>query len=143
MERKFKVMGIYVGLFFFAVILLVLVTSFSNTELNPSYDAETEDEYQVTFNHTIQQSVNSLTEMNEELMSQVDELEKKVEEKEKTISEYEKKNSSDKTALENAARYYIADDNNSAAAELDKINIENLDKEDLDLYNQLNNKLNR
>ena len=140
MDRKFKMMGVYIGLLFFAVILLVLVTSFSNTELNPSYDAA-DDEYQVTFNRTMEQSVNSLTENNEKLMAQVKELEKNISEKDALISEYEKQNSEDLALLNNAMRFYISGDTSSSSAELEKINAEKLSEQDLGIYNQLKNKL--
>ena len=140
MDRKFKMMGVYIGLLFFAVILLVLVTSFSNTELNPSYDAA-DDEYQVTFNRTMEQSVNSLTENNEKLMAQVKELEKQISEKDALISQYEKQNSTDSVSLGNAVSFYISGDTSSSSSELEKVNPENLGEEDAKLYNQLKNKL--
>ena len=140
MDRKFKMMGVYIGLLFFAVILLVLVTSFSNTELNPSYDAA-DDEYQVMFNRTMEQSVNSLTENNEKLMAQVKELEKQISEKDALISQYEKQNSADSVSLGNAVSFYISGDTSSSSSELEKVNPENLSEEDAKLYNQLKNKL--
>lgn len=44
MERKFKIMGVYLGLLFFISILLILITSFSNSKFEPSY--EMNGEYQ-------------------------------------------------------------------------------------------------
>ena len=37
MDRKFRIMGIYIGLLFFVSILLILITSFSNNKMDPSY----------------------------------------------------------------------------------------------------------
>ncbi len=140
MDRKFKMMGVYIGLLFFAVILLVLVTSFSNTELNPSYDAA-DSEYQVMFNRTMEQSVNTLTENNEKLMAQVKELEKQISEKDALILQYEKQNSADSVLLGKAVSFYISGDTSSSFSEIEKINPENLGEEDAKLYNQLKNKL--
>ena len=36
MDRKMKIMGIYIGLLFFISILLILITSFSYSKIDPS-----------------------------------------------------------------------------------------------------------
>lgn len=143
MDRKFKVMGFYIGIMFFVVILLILVTSFSNTELDPSYDVENEkSEYQVTFNRTMEQSVNSLTESNEKLNDRVKELTEQIEEKNKIIADYESKNNESIRNLQEAIKLYIMDDDESAREKLSQVNPEEIGEENLDVYNQLSQKLN-
>lgn len=91
MERNFKKMWIYICLLFVAVVLLILVTSFSNRALDPSYEVHNEQSmYQVNFNKTMQDSIATLTEVNKRLTEQIKSLEKEVEQKDKIIAEYEK-----------------------------------------------------
>lgn len=137
MDRKFKIIGIYLGLLFFVVILLVLVTSFSNTEFDPSYDVE-DNEYQVTFDRTMEESVNSLTDNNEKLRGEVTELNKKLAEKELEISKY---NSVEVKNLLNAAKFFLNGDEDSAKIRIDGLNESMLPEEYKELYTILIKKL--
>lgn len=137
MDRKFKIIGIYLGLLFFVVILLVLVTSFSNTELDPSYDVE-DNEYQVTFDRTMEESVNSLTDNNEKLRGEVADLNKKISEKEQEISKY---NSKDAKSLLNAVKLYLNGDEESAKKCADGLNEAALPEEYKEIYATLIEKL--
>lgn len=136
MDRKFRVMGIYIGMLFCVAILLILVTSFSNTKLDPSYEIENEQsDYQVTFNRTMADSVSQLTETNEKLSERVKELTKELEEKNKIISEYENNN------INEAMKQYILGNISGAKETFEKIVPEKLTEKDLELYNQLSLKL--
>lgn len=136
MDRKFRVMGIYIGMLFCVAILLILVTSFSNTKLDPSYEIENEQsDYQVTFNRTMADSVSQLTETNEKLSERVKELTKELEEKNQIISEYENNN------INEAMKQYILGNISGAKEAFEKIVPEKLTEKDLELYNQLSLKL--
>ena len=136
MDRKFRVMGIYIGMLFCVAILLILVTSFSNTKLDPSYEIENEQsDYQVTFNRTMADSVSQLTETNEKLSERVKELTKELEEKNQIISEYEDNN------INEAMKQYILGNISGAKEAFEKIVPEKLTEKDLELYNQLSLKL--
>lgn len=135
MDRKFRAISLYIGMMFFAVVLLILVTSFSNTDLNPSYDIEKEQsEYQVTFNRTMEESVNSLTESNEKLNEQVKKLSAQIEEKDKKLSKY---SSEDMKNLLEAINLYFDKNKDEAREKLSLINPENLEEEYIELYNKL------
>lgn len=139
MDRKFKAMSLYIGMMFFAVILLILVTSFSNTDLTPSYDVEKEQsEYQVTFNRTMEESVNSLTESNEKLNEQVKKLSAEIEEKK---SELEKYRSEDVNNLLSSVNLYLEGNKDGAREKFSLVNLENLEGEYIELYNKLNSNL--
>lgn len=136
MDRKFRVMGIYIGMLFCVAILLILVTSFSNTKLDPSYEIENEQsDYQVTFNRTMADSVSQLTETNEKLSERVKELIKELEEKNQIIAEYENNN------INEAMKQYILGNISGAKEAFEKIVPEKLTEKDLELYNQLSLKL--
>ena len=136
MDRKFRVMGIYIGMLFCVAILLILVTSFSNTKLDPSYEIENkQSDYQVTFNRTMADSVSQLTETNEKLSERVKELTKELEEKNQIISEYEYNN------INEAMKQYILGNISGAKEAFEKIVPEKLTDKDLELYNQLSLKL--
>ena len=120
---------------FFAVILLILVTSFSNTDLNPSYDIEKEQsEYQVTFNRTMEESVNSLTESNEKLNEQVKKLTAEIDEKNNRLSKYQ---SDDVNNLLGAVNLYLSENTDGAREKFSLVNKENLEGEYIELYNKL------
>ena len=136
MDRKFRVMGIYIGMLFWVAILLILVTSFSNTKLDPSYEIENEQsDYQVTFNRTMADSVSQLTETNEKLSERVKELTKELEEKNQIIAEYENNN------INEAMKQYILGNISGAKEAFEKIVTEKLKEKELELYNQLSLKL--
>ena len=136
MDRKFRVMGIYIGMLFCVAILLILVTSFSNTKLDPSYEIENEQsDYQITFNRTMADSVSQLTETNEKLSERVKELTKELEEKNQIIAEYENNN------INEAMKQYILGNISGAKEAFEKIVPEKLTEKDLELYNQLSLKL--
>ena len=135
MDRKFRAMSLYIGMMFFAVILLILVTSFSNTDLNPSYDIEKEQsEYQVTFNRTMEESVNSLTESNEKLNEQVKKLTAEIDEKNNRLSKYQ---SDDVNNLLGAVNLYLSENTDGAREKFSLVNKENLEGEYIELYNKL------
>lgn len=136
MDRKFRVMGIYIGMLFCVAVLLILVTSFSNTKLDPSYEIENEQsDYQVTFNRTMADSVSQLTQTNEKLSERVKELTKELEEKNQIIAEYENNN------INEAMKQYILGNISGAKEAFEKIVPEKLTEKNLELYNQLSLKL--
>lgn len=116
MERKFKIMGIYVGLLFFVSILLIMITSLTNTKIDPSYDVDNVDnQQQISFNKDMEQNVNILTENNRLLKEKNIELNQQVDEKNKLLNEIK--------------------------TEIEKINRENLSPENQGVYDNLLNKL--
>lgn len=143
MDRKLRVMGIYIGLLFFVSILLILVTSFSNNKMEPSYDVETEQQQnQISFDRTMEQSVNTLTENNRILHERVEDLNFQLDEKDKLIEEYKSLYNEDVLKLQNAMKLYINDWLEESKNILSTINIENLNEEEVQVYNNLVNKLN-
>ena len=142
MERKLKIMGLYIGILFFVAILLILVTSFSNSKINPSYDVEeSENQYQVSFNKTMEENVNSLTENNRILNEKNIELNKQLEEKDNIIKTYEEKYNDDVINLQKAMSLYINNNVEEAKTTFELINRENLDLENETVYDNLLNKL--
>ena len=138
MERKLKIMGIYTGLLFFVSVLLILVTSFSNNKMDPSYDVETEQEKnQIVFDRTMEQSVNILTENNRILTEKVEELKKQLSEKEKIISEYENKYNQDVSNLYKSLSLYTMDKKSEAKKIFEGINRENLMEAEKEIYDIL------
>ena len=105
MNRKIKIMGIYIMLLFFVSILLILITSFTNTKFEPSYNIEqTEENYNTSF----EQKVNNITEYNMILMKENMELKKQLEEKTETIKEYKQKFSEIKNIAEKIDRQKLS-----------------------------------
>lgn len=143
MDRKFKVIGIYIGLLVVVSILLILVTSFSNSKMDPSYQVENEEKLNsVSFDSTLEQNVNTLTENNRILNEKVKELNLQLEEKEKIIEEYKNVYNEDSFNLQKAIKYYIIDEFEEAKINLELVKSENLNDEDNRVYNNLVNKLN-
>lgn len=143
MDRKFKVIGIYIGLMVVVSILLILVTSFSNSKMDPSYQVENEEKLNsVSFDSTLEQNVNTLTENNRILNEKVKELNLQLEEKEKIIEEYKNVYNEDSFNLQKAIKYYIIDEIEEAKINLELVKSENLNEEDNRVYNNLVKKLN-
>ncbi len=142
MDRKFKVMGIYLGLLFFVSILLILVTSFSNNKMVPSYDVESEKQNQIYFEKTMEQSVIALTENNRVLREKVGELNSQLEEKNKLIEKYNNLYNDDVLKLQKAMSFYINGNLNELKNIIYTINILNLNEDYCQTYNTLIEKLN-
>lgn len=143
MDRKFRIMGIYIGLLFFVSILLILITSFSNNKMDPSYQIENNQKQNpISFERTMEQSVNTLTENNRILNERVEELKLQLEEKDKIIQEYNNMYNEDSLNLQKAIKCYINDELEETKINLDLVKIENLNEEDIQVYNNLVNKLN-
>ena len=142
MNRKYKIMGIYGGLLFFVSILLILITSFTNTKFNPSYEVENvEEEYAVSFNKNMEENVTSITEHSRLLTERNIELSKQLEEKSKMIESYEKKYNKDYLNLYQAMILFVDGNRSEAKNMLEKIDIEQLSPEDKTVYDKLLNKL--
>lgn len=149
MERKLKIMGIYISLLFFVSILLILITSLSNNKIEPAYEVE-EKEIQQTagLNSTMQDSVSRLTETNQNLNNKVKEQNDKIEslenllsEKDAVINDYKNKYNSDTENLYKALSLYINDNDAEAETIVNEINRENLNPENQTVYDNLLNKL--
>lgn len=147
MDRKFKIMGIYIGLLFFVCILLILITSFSYTKIEPSY--EVEETGKSKFDITMEQSVTKLTETNQKLNEKVSSLndkvyalEKSLYEKDDIIKKYESKYNADYINLEKSIALYLEGNNSEAKKILESINRDNLNQEIIPIYDNLLNKLN-
>lgn len=149
MERKFKIMGIYLGMLFFVSILLILITSLSNRNFEPAYvTGETEEKQAGNFNLTMQESVTALTEENQNLNNKVQEqdkkileLEKKISENEKIIEEYHQKYNENAEKLYEVLILYANDDIKEAKEIFNMINRENLNIENQEIYDNILNKL--
>ena len=143
MDRKLKIMGIYLWLLFFVSILLILVTSFSNSKMAPSYEAVSEQmQNKKSFDTTMEESVNVLTENNLILFEKVEKLNSILEEKEKIIEEYKTTYNEDVLKLQKAMSLYINDSLKESKTTLDSVIKENLNEENLQTYNNLIKKLN-
>jgi len=143
MDRKLKVMGIYVWLLFFISILLILVTSFSNSKMDPSYEVVSEQmQNKKSFDTTMEESVNVLTENNLILTKKVEELNLLLKEKEILVENYKTTYNEDVLNLKKAMSLYVNDSLDESTKILDLIKTENLNQEDLQTYNNLKNKLN-
>lgn len=149
MERKLKIMGIYISLLFFVSILLILITSLSNNKMDPTYQVEeTTVQQPVGFNATMQDSVSKLTETNQKLndkvkeqSNKITELENSLSEKDNTINNYKNKYNEDTENLIKALNLYIGDNEEDAETILEKVNRENLNPEYQTVYDNLLNKL--
>lgn len=146
MDRKIKIMGIYIGLLFFVSILLILITSFSNTKIDPSY--EVEENEKLSLDITMEQSVTKLTETNQKLNDKVsglneeiNRLEKELYEKNDIIKEYEKKYNEDYINFEKAIAFYISGNINETKKTMELVNRDNLDQNTVLVYDNLLNKL--
>ena len=142
MERKLKIMGIYTGLLFFVSVLLILVTSFSNNKMDPSYDVESEQQNQIKFDTTMEQSVNMITENNRLLNETVEDLKKQLNEKETIISEYSSLYNDDMKNLYKTMSLYTLGEKSEAKQVFEKINPENLMESEKQVYDVLSKKLN-
>lgn len=149
MERKLKIMGIYISLLFFVSILLILITSLSNNKMDPTYQVEETAVHQsVGFNATMQDSVSKLTEINQKLndkvkeqSSKITELENLLSEKDNTINNYKNKYNEDTENLIKALTLYIDDNKEDAKTILETVNKENLNAEYQTVYDNLLDKL--
>lgn len=142
MDRKMKIMGIYIGLLFFISILLILITSFSYSKIDPSYEVEESNQLDVT----LQQSVTKLTETNQilndkvlELNEKIDNLEKDLETKDSIIKKYENE---DYKNLKKTALLFIEKNYEEMKIVFESINRENLDEENQKIYDFILSKLN-
>lgn len=142
MDRKMKIMGIYIGLLFFISILLILITSFSYSKIDPSYEVEESNQLDVT----LQQSVTKLTETNQilndkvlELNEKIDNLEKDLETKDSIIKKYENE---DYKNLKKTALLFIEKKYEEMKIVFESINRENLDEENQKIYDFILSKLN-
>lgn len=149
MERKFKIMGIYLGMLFFVSILLILITSLSNSKFNPTYPVdEISAKQSVSFDATMQDSVSKLTETNQKLNDKVKEqndkimaLENSLSEKDAVINEYQNKYNADTEKLYMALSLYVSDNEQEAQTALETVVRENLSPENQTVYDNLLNKL--
>ncbi len=142
MERKFKIMGVYVGLLFFVSILLIMITSLSNDKINPVYMAEEfEKEETVDFSVTLQESVSDLTAKNEKLMSTVEEQNKKIENLEKFVEDYQNSYNEDTVIFMESLKLYAKDKFNEARDLLKTVNAENLTEENRNVFENMIEKL--
>lgn len=149
MERKFKIIGLYLGMLFFISILLILITSLSNRKFSPTYSGiENLEQQSVSFDSTYQESVTKLTQNNESLNNivkeqnvKISELEKELIEKDKIIKEYETKFNSDAENLYKALSSYLNDNKEETKIIVKSINRENMNPENQTVYDNLLNKL--
>ena len=149
MERKFKIMGMYLGMLFFVSIILILITSLSNSKFKPAYSAEEiSNQKNSGFNSTMQESVTSLTQTNQNLNNKVKEqnekigeLERIIYEKDELINDYKKIYNEDTENLYMALKFYASNDIEKLRNTAEIINRDNLNPENQAVYDNLLNKL--
>lgn len=142
MERKLKIMGIYTGMLFFVSVLLILVTSFSNSKMDPSYDVEAEKQKQINFDATLEQSVNVLTENNRVLNETVEDLKKQLNEKDNIIYEYSSVYNEDMKNLYKTMSLYTLGEKEEAKKVFQTVNKENILEYEKPVYDVLSKNLN-
>ncbi len=150
MDRKIKIIGMYIGLLFFISILLILITSLSNDKFEPLYSLEETTESENSgLNSTMMDSVSSLTEMNKTLNEKIIEYQNKVENLEKEISSnqvvienYEKNYNEDTRNFYKALKLYVQNDIQEAKEIVLTTDRELLSEEDKEVYDFLINELN-
>lgn len=135
MDRKLKIMGVYIGLLFFVSILLILITSFSYSEIDPSYEIEENKQHDTT----LQQSVTKLTETNQSLSDKVLELNEKINLLEEELSFYK---GEDFEKLKNIVFLIIDKNYKDAKTLIGTVNVEILNDEAKKIYNYLLEELN-
>lgn len=135
MDRKLKIMGVYIGLLFFVSILLILITSFSYSEIDPSYEIEENKQHDTT----LQQSVTKLTETNQSLSDKVLELNEKINFLEEELSFYK---GEDFEKLKNIVFLIIDKNYKDAKTLIGTVNVEKLNDEAKKIYNYLLEELN-
>ena len=150
MERKIKVIKIYVGLLFFVSILTILITSLSNSKFDPAYSAEQGMMINSPgLNSTVEDSVSSITETNKNLSnkiseyeSKVSELEKQLEEKNTSLKEYETKYNENTIKFYSALKFYVQGNKTETMKIFETINRELLSEDDKSVYDELIKELN-
>lgn len=141
MDRKLKIMGVYVGLLFFVSILLILITSFSYTKIDPSYEVEESRQPNATLNESVTKLTETNQKLNEkvlELNGKISDLEKKLNEKDEIIKKYENE---DFKKLKKVALLFIDEEYDEMKNVFESINKENLDEESLKIYNYILEKI--
>lgn len=113
MERKIKIIGLYIGLLFFISILLILITSLSNDKIVSRYP-ETQPVVATPVGLNTTMTDNNLKVLNNE----------------STL------------ILDKALKFYVLENKESAKECINKINREELSEEDKQIYDILINKLN-
>ena len=113
MERKIKIIGLYIGLLFFISILLILITSLSNDKIVSRY-LETQPAVATPVGLNTTMTDNNLKVLNNE----------------STL------------ILDKALKFYVLENKESAKECINKINREELSEEDKQIYDILINKLN-
>ena len=150
MDRKIKIIGMYIGLLFFISILLILITSLSNDKFEPLYSLEETIESEKSgLDSTMMDSVSSLTEMNKTLNEKIIEYQNKVENLEKEISSnkvvienYEKNYNEETLCFYKALKLYVQKDIQEAKEIVLTIDRELLNEADKEAYDFLINELN-
>ena len=150
MDRKIKIIGMYIGLLFFISILLILITSLSNDKFEPLYSLEETIESEKSgLDSTMMDSVSSLTEMNKTLNEKIIEYQNKVENLEKEISSnkvvienYEKNYNEDTLNFYKALKLYVQNDIQEAKEIVLTTDRELLNEADKEAYDFLINELN-
>ncbi len=150
MDRKIKIIGMYIGLLFFISILLILITSLSNDKFEPLYSLDEINELENSgLNTTMLDSVSNLTETNKTLNEKIIEYQNKIENLEKEISSnklvienYEKTYNEDTLNFYKALKLYVQNDVQGAKEVILSIDRELLSDEDKTIYDFLINELN-
>ena len=150
MERKIKIIGLYVGLLFFISILLILITSLSNDKFDPMYNATENTHSENTgLETTVMDSVSNITETNKILNEKITEYQNKViylesviSEKDAIIKEYEKRTNIDSLNLSDSLKFYVLGNIEDSKELLEKVIKENLSEEEIKVYDYLVNELN-
>ncbi len=150
MDRKIKIIGMYIGILFFVSILLILITSLSNDKFDPMYSLdETAALDNSSMNVTMLDSVSNLTETNKILNEKISEYQNKISNLENEIAEnkivienYESTYNEDTLSLYKVMKLFVNKNIEEAKEIIKSINKELLSDEDKIIYDILIKELN-
>lgn len=150
MDRKIKIIGMYIGILFFVSILLILITSLSNDKFDPMYSLdETAALDNSSMNVTMLDSVSNLTETNKILNEKISEYQNKISSLENEIAEnkivienYESTYNEDTLSLYKVMKLFVNKNIEEAKEIIKSINKELLSDEDKIIYDILIKELN-
>lgn len=150
MDRKIKIIGMYIGILFFVSILLILITSLSNDKFDPMYSLdETAALDNSSMNVTMLDSVSNLTETNKILNEKISEYQNKISSLENEIAEnkivienYESTYNEDTLSLYKVMKLFVNKNIEETKEIIKSINKELLSDEDKIIYDILIKELN-
>jgi len=142
-EKNSKKLSFYLVIIFIVAVTLILISTLSQFHLAPDEVISEEEEEQLVFNQTIQQSISELIEENEKLSKELEAARAHIQELESAIIADEKdKTDADRMTeneefLKSAEENYKKGNTKEAKEALMNVNAQILDGEKLEIYNRL------